>query len=287
MIIDFRMTPPPVEWIDLEEFRHWFRTSGMRGYLKIYPWLEEFDMDLTTDQLINNMDEAGADGAVLQAEWAVGDYRKQNDAVYRLVQKYPDKFIAGFLCANPLEEDDMARVIEREVKERGFKGVNLQPFILGMRPNDRRFYPIYAKCQELGIPVTTHTSINFTLDRTIDFSRPIHLDEVACDFPDLVLVANHGGWPWVLEMIAVAWKHPNVYIETGGVSPKYIGGTGTGWEPLMRYGNSILQDKILMASDNVLPIKRAVEEMKELPLKDEVKKKWLGENAARLLGLNK
>ena len=108
---------------------------------------------------------------------------------------------------------------------------------------------------------------------------------MACDFPNLTIVANHGGWPWVTEMVAVAWKHPNVYIEIGAVSPKYIGTPGTGWEPLMVYGTSLLQDRVLFATDNMLPPKRCVDELKALPLKDAVKDKWLGGNAARLLGL--
>jgi len=86
-------------------------------------------------------------------------------------------------------------------------------------------------------------------------------------------------------MVAVAWKHPNVYIEIGAVSPKYIGTPGTGWEPLMVYGNSLLQDRVLFATDNMLPPKRCADELKALPLKDAVKDKWLGGNAARLLGL--
>ncbi|MBW2177015.1 MAG: amidohydrolase family protein, partial [Deltaproteobacteria bacterium] len=105
------------------------------------------------------------------------------------------------------------------------------------------------------------------------------------DFPDLKIVANHGGWPWVTEMVAVAWKHPNVYIEIGAVSPKYIGTHGTGWEALMVYGNSLLQDRVLFATDNMLPHKRCVEEIKALPLKPDVKEKWLGLNALNLLGL--
>jgi len=179
----------------------------------------------------------------------------------------------------------MAKIVEEEVKEREFKGVNIQPFSYRLRCNDKRFYPVYAKCQELGIPITIHCSINFSVDRTIDYGRPIYLDEVACDFPDLTIVANHGGWPWVTEMVAVAWKHPNVYIEIGAVSPKYIGRPGTGWEPLMVYGNSLLQDRVLFATDDMLPAKRCVEELNALPLKDAVKEKWLGVNAARVLGL--
>jgi hypothetical protein len=138
---------------------------------------------------------------------------------------------------------------------------------------------------ELNIPVTIHCSINFTVNRTIDYGRPLYLDEVACDFPDLKIIANHGGWPWVTEMVAVAWKHPNVYIEIGAVSPKYIGTPGTGWESLMVYGNSLLQDRVLFATDNMLPHQRCVEEIKALSLKTDVKEKWLGLNALNLLGL--
>jgi predicted TIM-barrel fold metal-dependent hydrolase len=101
----------------------------------------------------------------------------------------------------------------------------------------------------------------------------------------LKLVANHGGWPWVLEMMAVAWKHSNVYIELGGVSPKYFGTPGSGWEPLMQYGNSLLQDQVLFATDNMLPHQRCVDELRALSLKDSVKEKWFGLNAAGLLGL--
>ncbi|MBM3183374.1 MAG: amidohydrolase, partial [Chloroflexi bacterium] len=244
-------------------------------------------VNVKTQDLVNIMNDAGVDKAVLQAEWAIGDYRKQNDAVYRIARKYPDKFPVYYLCVNPLEDDDMAKVVEKEVKERGFSGVNIQGWAQRMRPNDKRFYPVYAKCQELKIPVTIHSSINFTVDRSIEYSRPIYIDEVACDFPDLTIVGNHGGWPWVTEMVAVAWKHPNVYIEIGAVSPKYISTPGTGWEPLMVYGNSLLQDRVLFATDDMLPPKRCIDELKALPLKDAVKEKWLGTNAARLLKLEK
>ncbi|MBC8512053.1 MAG: amidohydrolase [Dehalococcoidia bacterium] len=284
MIIDFRMVTPGNEWMSIEEAERVFPTSYLRGYMGTYADVANA-FKVTTDDLIRGMDEGGVDKAVLQGEWGIGDYRKQNDAVYRLAQAHPDRFVAAYLCVNPLENDDMAEVVEKEVNERGFKGVNIQGFACWLRANDKRFYPVYAKCQELGIPVTIHSSINFSVDRTIDYSRPIYLDEVACDFPDLTIVANHGGWPWVTEMVAVAWKHPNVYIEIGAVSPKYIGTPGTGWEPLMVYGNSLLQDRVLFATDNMLPPKRCVDELKALPLKDAVKEKWLGGNAARLLGL--
>ena len=284
MIIDFRMVPPISTYMDPETAMRTLPTSYLRGYMGKYEEVEMFTQ-LTVDHLIAGMQKGGVEKAVMQAEWAIGDYRKLNDAVYEIVQAHPDRFVAGYLCVNPLEDDDMAEVVEKEVKQRGFKGVNIQPWAYQVKCNDKRFYPVYQECLDLKISVTIHCSVNFTVNRTIDYGRPLYLDEVACDFPDLTIVANHGGWPWVTEMVAVAWKHPNVYIEIGAVAPKYIGTPGTGWDPLMVYGNSLLQDRVLFATDNMLQHQRCVEELKSLPLKQAVKEKWLGLNAARLLGL--
>ena len=120
----------------------------------------------------------------------------------------------------------------------------------------------------------------------MEYSHPRYLDQVATDLPELKIVATHGGWPWVTEMVAVAWKHPNVYIDTAGQSPKYIAMASMGWAPLMQLGNSLLQDRILFATRYpLLTFERALEEFNQLPLKEEVKEKWLGKNAARLLKL--
>jgi uncharacterized protein len=85
--------------------------------------------------------------------------------------------------------------------------------------------------------------------------------------------------------VAVAWKHPTVYIEIGAISPRYIAKPGTGWEPLVVYGQSLLQDRVLWATDSMLPFSRSLAEARELPIKPEVLEKWLGGNASRLLGL--
>ena len=287
MIVDFRMVAPFEAYLSADEVAE-IVTSGILGsYQDVYPATtgSGAPLGLDLDTMQRNMEAGGIDTAVVQAEWMYGDYRKLNDAVAKLVAEYPDRFAAGFLTVNPAADDDLAAVVEEGVRDRGFRGVNLQPWAYRVRCNDRIFYPLYEKCLELDVPVTVHTSINFTSDRTIDFGRPLYLDQVACDFPGLKLVANHGGWPWVNELMAVAWKHPNVYIEIGAISPKYIGKAGTGWEPLMVYGNSLLQDRVLWATDAMVPHRRSIDELKALPLKDSVKEKWLGLNAARLLGL--
>ena len=87
------------------------------------------------------------------------------------------------------------------------------------------------------------------------------------------------------EMVAVAWKHPTMFIEIGAIAPRYIARAGTGWEPLLVYGKSLLQDRVLWATDCMLPFARSLEEARELPLPPDVLDKWLGLNAARLLNL--
>src|SRR5437660_952643 len=84
------------------------------------------------------------------------------------------------------------------------------------------YYPVFEKCAELQVPVSIHTSANWTSTRSSDLGHPRHLDQVACDFPSLRLIMSHGGYPWVLEACLVAWKHPNVYLELGAHRPKYF-----------------------------------------------------------------
>ncbi len=289
MIIDFRVTVPYEDYGGKSRREDSVRRAGegtSRGYSRVYRENLQGDWRSSVENMLLSMDEAGIDRAVIQAEYGgSGDYHALNNAAASIAHDHADRFPAAFMCLNPLVDEDMVKVVEHGVKEQGFRGVNIQAWAVRVSSTDSRFWPVYARCQELGLIVTIHSSISFNVDRVLDYSHVNHLDKIACDFPELKLVANHGGWPWVLEMIAVAWKHPNVYIELGGVSPKYFGTPGSGWEPLMQYGNSLLQNQVLFATDSMLPHKRCVDELRALHLKNEVRDKWLGDNASRLLGL--
>ena len=277
-VIDFRVTLPVSEYAPETQVG-----EGDADYLGNYERVYTRGFGAGgVERMLAEMDAAGIERAVLQAEWGFGDYRRMNAAVGAIAREHPDRFIP-YVTVNPAEPDDMAQVVAVEVQTNAARGVNLQPFAYRVHCDDRRFYPLYETCVELDLPVTVHCSVNFSADRPIEFGRPLHLDQVACDFPDLKLVANHGGWPWVTEMVAVAWKHPNVYIELGAISPKYIARPGTGWEPLLVYGRSLLQDRVLWATDCMLPFERSLSEARELPLPAEVIDKWLGLNAAVLL----
>ena len=141
---------------------------------------------------------------------------------------------------------------------------------------------------ELGIPVRIYSSMNYANDRPYDLGHPRHLDQVAMDFPELRIIGGLGGWPWVNEMVALVRRHPNLHMDTSAHRAKYLGQPGSGWEMLMQFGNTLIQDKVLVGLSAGLvgqPYETLIAEYMNLPLKDTVKEKWLYGNAARVFGL--
>jgi hypothetical protein len=166
------------------------------------------------------------------------------------------------------------------------RGVCLQPSFFGLPIDDRVLYPVYAKADELSLHIALHTGVNYTTTFPIRNDHPLQVDQVACDFPDLVIVACHAGWPWATEMVAVLRKHPNVYAEFGGLAPRYVCEANTGWEVMFRFMNSLLSRQVLHGTDwPVFPMERALAEWRQGGLRDEVLDALIGGNAARLLGL--
>jgi uncharacterized protein len=261
--------------------------DAMPAFMERYKQLYDFKRlcTLPLDTFVDQMKESGVSLAVLQAEYTYGDVDLLNQRVGEAVKRHPG-MLMGFAGIDPLATDDPVADLDRYVRNWDMKGLNLQPWVQGIFCNDKRLYPLYSYCQQNDIPVTIHSSINFSLNRKIDYSHPRWLEEVACDFPKLVIVANHAGWPWVNEMVAVAWKHTNVYLELGGISPKYMVMPGTGWEPFLAYGNSVLQDQILFATDSIISHDRVVKELDLLPFHDTVKDKLLYKNALRVLKIS-
>ena len=158
----------------------------------------------------------------------------------------------------------------------------------GIPASDRRFYPLYTKAAELNIPVRIYSSMNYANDRPYDLGHPRHLDQVAIDFPELTLIGGLGGWPWVNEMVALVRRHPKLHLDTSAHRGKYLGQRGSGWEMLMQFGNTLIQDKVLVGLSSGLvgqPYETLIQEYLELPLKDTVKEKWLYSNAARVFGI--
>jgi predicted TIM-barrel fold metal-dependent hydrolase len=280
MIVDFRVRLPtelrPPEVLPPEYVTQYDAVLGL-----------EERRDLSLQALEQELVEAGVGHAVVHAEYEGGDPADAlNEAVAELVRSGSGRYSGfGTVSLEPLRVMRAVRQVAR-CAELGLRGVNLQPSFFGLPIDHPQLYPVYAKAAELGLAVGLHTGVNYTTHLPIRNDHPLQLDQVACDFPELVLVACHAGWPWAAEMVAVARKHPHVYLEFGGLAPKYVGSPGTGWEPVFRFMNSLLADQVLYGTDwPVFPMARALAEWRALGLKQSVLERLLGGNASRLLGL--
>jgi len=224
-------------------------------------------------QLVADMDKAGIERGLL-----IG---VPNDKVGEINRAYPNRFIIGALI-NPLDGMRGVRELERLVKEEGAGALRVSALYNNIPANDRRYYPLYAKCVELDIPLRVYTAMTYANDRPYDIGHPRYLDDIAIDFPELRIVAGLGGWPWVNEMVALVRRHPNLYCDTAAHSPRYFAQPGSGWEMFMQFGNTMMQDKVMVGLSRYLmkrPFEELIAEYQKLPLKDSVKEKWLSKNA--------
>lgn len=278
-VVDFRVRLPaelrPPEQLPPEYVTQYDAVLGL-----------EERRELSLEALIAELEAAGVAHAVVHAEYEHGDPADAlNEAVGGLVAARPDLFSGfGTVSLAPMRVMRAVGQVAR-VAELGLRGINIQPSFFGLPIDHAQLYPVYARACELGLAVGVHTGVNYTSHLPIRHDHPLQLDQVACDFPELTLIACHAGWPWTGEMVAVARKHPLVYLEFGGLAPKYVGTPGTGWEPVFRFMNSLLAGQVLYGTDwPVFPMQRALAEWRQLGLKEPVLRGLLGGNASRLLG---
>jgi uncharacterized protein len=243
---------------------------------------------VSLERLVEKMDAAGIDKAFLLAikcgpKGHPECWHLPYEKVAEAIERYPDRFY-GLAGVDPTEGMAGLRELERGVKELGFIGAHLYPHWFGMAPDHARYYPIYAKCAELDVPIQMQVGhcLRYSAARPMkSVGRPITLDTIACDFPELKLVGIHLGWPWTEEMIAVAYKHPNVYIGSDAYAPR------TWPREFVHYVNTFGQDKVLFGTDYpVIDPERAIREIDDLDLREIPKQKFLRDNAMRLYGLD-
>ena len=265
--------------MSLTEFEEAKKTLGV-GKLWRRVGEKALEKAMSEEEFVRMLDEAGvAIACIGTGRFATVEHTAS------LAQRYKGKFIP-WIRISPHEGMAGVRKLEVAVKELGIKGFEASPFREKIYVNDKKYYPFFAKCVELNIPVRSHTSMNYATDRSMDLGRPVYLDEVACDFPELTIIAGLGGWPWVPELVGLARRHQNVYIDLAAHRPKYISNPGSGFETLLQFGNTVLQDRILFASswmNLAMPMKQIIQETQELTRNETVKHKWMYENAARIL----
>ena len=234
---------------------------------------------LSPDELVAAMDAAGIGRMLLTAWCRPEGWLCTNDEVAEFVRAHPDRFV-GVATVHLSDPVAAVRELERAVVELGCRALRIIPWLWRLPPSDRLYYPLYVKCVELGIPFCTQVGHTGPLMPS-DTGRPIpYLDEVALTFPDLTIVGGHIGHPWTDEMIGLAWKHDNVFIDTSAYLPRY-------YPPqLLHYLRTYGRDKVLFATNFPhLPLDRCMAQVAELDLPDAARAAFLHGNAQRVFGL--
>jgi predicted TIM-barrel fold metal-dependent hydrolase len=285
-LIDYS-SKPPVQSLSIRapHLANYDRIYGSRGPAVSEP-AEDYS-EAALQKYLASYEAVGASKVVIKARDLETTFSQKirNEDVAAFCRTHGDRYI-GFAGVDPHKGMTAVRELECAVRELGLRGLNLQCFEHKLAINDPKMYPLYAKCIELDIPVNIHCGINFSTSTTMEYGRPSLLDEVMVHFPELRVCAAPPGWPWVHELLGVAWKHPNLWIGLVYVRPKMLTVQHSGYEPLLQYGRTILQDKIIFGSGfPSLSLERALAEIDVLGLPDAVKAKWLGGNAATFMRL--
>lgn len=230
----------------------------------------------TPEEFIADMDKNGIDkvmiptGKIKSYTRQVLQWNFQTEFIYDMIKEYPNR-LYGLHGINAEERMDGVRELERAVKEFGFVGAHLHTYGFGLPVNDKRYFPFYAKCVELDVPVIMQIGHSAEAMPS-EMGRPILLDDIALYFPELRIVAAHTGWPWVEELIAMSWKHPNIFIGTTAHGPKY-------WDKsLVAYMNTKGRGlgKVLFGTDYpVLNWPTCLKQIEDLGLKPEAKEQLL------------
>jgi predicted TIM-barrel fold metal-dependent hydrolase len=271
MVIDVWMQHPTLRFLSHEMFASLRRWTGA----------EVPDQEPGIEVTIGAMDAAGVDLGLLSA-WSAPHQPAliSNDEVAEWVAAHPDRF-AGLACVDLDKPMEAVRALRRYVFELGFKGLRVVPWLWEAPPTDRRYYPLYATCIELGVPFFTQVGHTGPL-RPSETGRPIpYIDQVALDFPELVIVGGHIGYPWTEEMIAVCRKHENVYIDTSAYTTKRLP------PELVAYMKTRSGRRKVLFGTNypmILPAD-SLEGLNDLGLDEETRDLYLGGNARRVLGL--
>ena len=227
---------------------------------------------------VASMDAASVDQTLISAWYAPHRDMISNDDVVGFVAQAPDRLI-GVGSVDITRPMDAVREIRRCVQDLGFVAIRVLPWLWEVPPTDRRFYPIYTACCELEVPYCTQIGHTGPLMPS-EVGRPVYLDQVAIDFPELRIVGGHIGYPWTDEAIAVATKHENVYIDTSAYTARRYPAA------LVDYMRAHGRTKVLFGTNYpMITPSKCLEHLDDLGLDDETKELFLAGNAKRVFGI--
>ncbi|QHT62451.1 amidohydrolase [Paenibacillus lycopersici] len=180
-------------------------------------WGEQYELIATPEQHWETVESF--DGAIVLAfNCPATGVVVPNEYVARYVRQHPGR-LYGFASVNP-HDADAAGQLEFAVKELGMSGLKLAPIYQNFYPDDKRYYPLYAKADELGIPILWHQGTSFVSQGFLDASRPAMLDPIARTFPQLKMIIAHLGHPWHGECVSLIRKNPNVYADMSALGSR-------------------------------------------------------------------
>jgi len=221
------------------------------------------------DEMVAMMEQNGIEAGLLTVDAA------NPEPMAEAAAKYGGRFLLSAVV-DPNQGMEAVRTVERLVRNWDVRLIRMIPFLINKPPNDKVYYPVFAKCVELGVAASVTTGIPGP-PMPAEPQRPLYLDEVCLFFPELVLIMAHGADPWWGEAIRLLLKYPNLYMMTSAYLPKYLPAE------LLHFMNTRGQDKVLFATDfPFLPFDRCVDTARALDLKPPVLEKYLRDNARRV-----
>jgi predicted TIM-barrel fold metal-dependent hydrolase len=256
-----------------DSLRRW--TRGEHGSNALSAAAGEWPLSVT----LASMDEAGVTRSLISAWEGPRGPLISNDEVASFVRVAPERLV-GVGSVDLSSPRQAVREVRRCVRELGFKAIRVLPWLWELPPTHARFYPVFHECCELGVPFCTQVGHTGPLMPS-EVGRPIpYIDQVAIDFPDLVMVCGHIGYPWTEEMIAVATKHSNVYIDTSAYTVRR-------YPPqLVAYLRAHGAGKVLFGSNwPMISPRKALEGLDELALATDTRAAFLAGNAIRVFSL--
>ncbi len=276
-VIDFRFRPNTPETLD--GIRNSTMFKGLCGSINFDTMAPQSLEDVVASLRAHGVVRAVVTGRDCETTYGSPS---NNDSVAAFVGRFPEMFL-GFIGLDPHKGMAAVAALRRAVVDHGFRGASIDPYLARIPADHARYYPLYAACCELNVPLVVTTGpATLVPGAVMDHAAPSHIDAVARDFPELSVVISHGGYPYVNQAIMVAQRNANVYLDLSEYERAPMA------EAYVQAANTMIPGKVLFASAHpFVDFRQALALYEELPFAPEVRRAVLHDNAARLLGLSR